>query len=96
MSNKSEVINENGYNENGQNKKLTHPYLTKYEKARLLGTRATQISMNAPVMVDTNGLTDPLKIAIKEFQEKKIPLIVRRYLPSGDFEDWKLSEFKFL
>ena len=47
-------------------------------------------------MVDTDGMTDPLKIAIKEFQEKKIPLIIRRCLPNGDYEDWKLSEFKFL
>jgi DNA-directed RNA polymerase I, II, and III subunit RPABC2 len=93
MSNKSEIINEKKY-ENKE--KLTTPYLTKYEKARLLGTRATQISMNAPVMVNTDGLTDPLKIAIKEFQEQKIPLIVRRCLPNGDFEDWKISEFKFL
>ena len=94
MSNKSEIINDNGYNE--KKEKLTNPYITKYEKARILGIRATQISMNSPVMVNTDGITDPLKIAIKEFQEKKIPLIIRRYLPSGDYEDWKLSEFKFL
>lgn len=94
MSNKSEIINDNGYNE--KKEKLTNPYITKYEKARILGVRATQISMNSPVMVNTDGITDPLKIAIKEFQEKKIPLIIRRYLPSGDYEDWKLSEFKFL
>lgn len=94
MSNKSEIINDNSYNE--KKEKLTNPYITKYEKARILGVRATQISMNSPVMVNTDGITDPLKIAIKEFQEKKIPLIIRRYLPSGDYEDWKLSEFKFL
>ena len=39
--------------------------------------------MNAPVLVDLEGETDPLQIAIKELQEKKIPLIVRRYLPDG-------------
>ena len=94
MSNKSEIINDNDYNE--KKEKLTNPYITKYEKARILGVRATQISMNSPVMVDTDGMTDPLKIAIKEFQEKKIPLIIRRCLPNGDYEDWKLSEFKFL
>ena len=93
MSSTSEIINKDKYNEK---KKHTHPYITKYEKARLLGTRASQISMNAPVMVETDGLTDPLKIAMKEFQERKIPLIIRRYLPNGEFEDWKLYEFKFL
>ena len=39
--------------------------------------------MNAPVLVDLEGETDPLQIAMKELREKKIPLIVRRYLPDG-------------
>jgi DNA-directed RNA polymerase I, II, and III subunit RPABC2 len=39
--------------------------------------------MNAPVLVDVEGETDPLQIAIKERREKKIPLVVRRYLPDG-------------
>lgn len=63
--------------------RTTTPFMTKYERARILGTRALQISMNAPVLVDLEGETDPLQIAIKELREKKIPLIVRRYLPDG-------------
>jgi DNA-directed RNA polymerase I, II, and III subunit RPABC2 len=63
--------------------RTTTPYMTKYERARILGTRALQISMNAPVLVDLEGETDPLQIAIKELSEKKIPLIVRRYMPDG-------------
>ncbi|KAI0167530.1 DNA-directed RNA polymerases I [Pestalotiopsis sp. NC0098] len=70
----------------------TTPYMTKYEKARILGTRALQISMNAPVLVDLEGETDPLQIAIKELREKKIPLIVRRYMPDGYYEDWTCEE----
>ncbi|KAI9844376.1 MAG: DNA-directed RNA polymerases I II and III subunit RPABC2 [Thelocarpon superellum] len=71
----------------------TTPYMTKYERARVLGTRALQISMNAPVLVDLEGETDPLQIAIKELREKKIPLVVRRYLPDGwhDSSDLKLT-----
>lgn len=61
----------------------TTPYMTKYEKARILGTRALQISGNAPVLIDVEGMTDPLEIAQKELREKKIPLVVRRYLPDG-------------
>ncbi|KAK7749305.1 subunit common to RNA polymerases I, II, and III [Diatrype stigma] len=61
----------------------TTPYMTKYERARVLGTRALQISMNAPVLVDLEGESDPLQIAIKELREKKIPLIIRRYMPDG-------------
>lgn len=84
--------------------RTTTPYMTKYERARILGTRALQLrfvtrrrctrqrervvanrinSMNAPALVDLEGETDPLQIAIKEMREKKIPLIVRRYLPDG-------------
>ncbi len=40
-------------------------------------------SMNAPVMVELNGESDPLEIAMKELREKKIPFTVRRYLPDG-------------
>lgn len=64
-------------------KRTTTPYMTKYERARVLGTRALQISMNAPVLVDLEGETDPLQIALKELREKKVPLVVRRYLPDG-------------
>ncbi|KAH9898949.1 RNA polymerase Rpb6 [Xylariomycetidae sp. FL2044] len=72
--------------------RTTTPYMTKYEKARILGTRALQISMNAPVLVDLEGESDPLQIAIKEMREKKIPLIVRRYMPDGYYEDWTCEE----
>ncbi|KAI9139543.1 RNA polymerase, subunit omega/K/RPB6, partial [Paraphysoderma sedebokerense] len=72
--------------------RVTTPYMTKYEKARILGTRALQISMNAPVLVDLNGESDPLIIANKELLEKKIPLIVRRHLPDGSYEDWRVDE----
>ncbi|CAG9466131.1 unnamed protein product [Pedinophyceae sp. YPF-701] len=72
--------------------RITTRYMTKYEKARILGTRALQISMNAPLMVEPEGLTDPLDIAMKELQQQKIPFIIRRHLPDGSFEDWSVQE----
>lgn len=46
--------------------------------------------MNAPVLVPLEpNESDPLDIAMKELAQKKIPLVVRRYLPDGSFEDWK-------
>lgn len=72
--------------------RTTTPYLTKYERARVLGTRALQISLNAPVLVDIEGETDPLQIAMKELAQRKIPLVVRRYLPDGSYEDWGCDE----
>eukprot|EP00403_Amphidinium_massartii_P008054 CAMPEP_0178421064 /NCGR_PEP_ID=MMETSP0689_2-20121128/26457_1 /TAXON_ID=160604 /ORGANISM="Amphidinium massartii, Strain CS-259" /LENGTH=118 /DNA_ID=CAMNT_0020042569 /DNA_START=9 /DNA_END=365 /DNA_ORIENTATION=+ len=75
-----------------QGPRKTTPYMTKFEKARVLGARALQISMNAPVMVELDGETDPLLIAEKELIEKAIPFVIRRYLPDGTYEDWKVSE----
>ncbi|XP_019149764.1 PREDICTED: DNA-directed RNA polymerases II, IV and V subunit 6A-like [Ipomoea nil] len=70
----------------------TSKYMTKYERARILGTRALQISMNAPVMVELEGESDPLEIAMKELRERKIPFTIRRYLPDGSYEDWGVDE----
>jgi DNA-directed RNA polymerase I, II, and III subunit RPABC2 len=49
-------------------------------------------SMNAPVLVEINGESDPLVIAMMELAAHKIPLIVRRFLPDGSYEDWMVSE----
>lgn len=82
--------------EGGEGKKnterITTPYMTKYERARVLGTRALQIAMCAPVMVELEGETDPLAIAMKELKQRKIPIIIRRYLPDQSYEDWAIDE----
>jgi len=76
-------------------KRITTEYLTKYEKARVLGARALQISKNAPVMINLEpGEWNPLSIAEKELKEGKIPFIIRRYLPNNTYEDWKVNELK--
>jgi DNA-directed RNA polymerase I, II, and III subunit RPABC2 len=49
--------------------------------------------MGAPVMVALSETdTDPLDIAMKELKQRKIPIMIRRYLPDGSFEDWTLDE----
>ncbi|CAN6287611.1 unnamed protein product [Urochloa humidicola] len=78
--------------EKAKAERKTSKYMTKYERARILGTRALQISMNAPVMVELEGETDPLEIAMKELRERKIPFTIRRYLPDGSYEDWGVDE----
>ena len=94
--NKVELLDNEGWSATSaaidKAKRITTRYMTKYERARVLGTRALQISMNAPVMVDTGNETDPLKIAMKELRERKIPMIIRRYLPDNSYEDWNLDE----
>ena len=72
--------------------RITTPYMTKYEKAKLVGIRATQISEGADIMVDLHGETDPLMIAIKELKQRKCPLIIRRRFPDGSYEDWTTNE----
>ena len=72
--------------------RITSKFMTKYERARILGTRALQISKNAPLMVDPGDESDPYRLAEIELSEKKIPFIVRRYHPDGSYEDWKVSE----
>ena len=64
------------------NQRVTTPYLTKYERARILGTRAIQLrllyflrfihSMNAPPMVEVTDQTDTLQIAMEELKQKKV------------------------
>ena len=57
--------------------RITTRFLTKYEKARIIGARALQISKNAPIMVEPKpGEWDPLKIAERELIERKIPFII--------------------
>ena len=83
-----------GYSKNSE--RITSAFLTKYERARILGTRALQLSKNAPPMVVPQpGETDPYKLAERELAERKIPFIVRRYLPDHTYEDWKLSELTY-
>jgi len=50
---------------------------TRYERARIIGARALQISMGAPLLVGTTK-SDPLEIAIEEFQQNIIPITVKR------------------
>ncbi|MEM0195151.1 MAG: DNA-directed RNA polymerase subunit K [Thermoplasmatales archaeon] len=52
---------------------------SKYEKARIIGARALQISMGAPILIDVpKDITDPLKIAMIEFENDAIPMTVIR------------------
>mmetsp|Transcript_21115 Transcript_21115/g.41859 ORF Transcript_21115/g.41859 Transcript_21115/m.41859 type:complete len:193 (+) Transcript_21115:26-604(+) len=73
-------------------KRTTTKYLTKYERARVLGARAQQLSLGAPPLIPVDKETDPLVIAVLELKEQKIPIIIRRYLPDNSYEDWSIDE----
>lgn len=76
--------------ENKQNMKIY--VLTKYERARVLGTRAIQLEQGAIPMVPTDGLHSVMDIAEKELRENKLPVIIRRKMPDGTFLDIKVSD----
>ena len=73
------------------------PYLTKYEKARVLGIRTKQIQRGSQIFIETKGnIIDGYIIACKELEEKKIPFIIQRPLPNGICEYWKLSDLELI
>jgi len=75
----------------------TLPFLTKYEKARILGERAKQINMGAKPMVEIDpDVIDGYLIALREFDEKKIPFIIKRPMPNGGCEYWKCKDLEII
>lgn len=75
----------------------TLPFVTKYEKARILGERAKQLDAGAkPFVTLKDNIIDSYLIALKEFEAKKIPFVVRRPLPNGACEYWRLRDLEYL
>lgn len=73
------------------------PFVTKYEKARIIGERTRQLNSGAiPFIVVGSDIIDGYLIAVEEFNKKKIPFIVKRPLPSGKCEYWKLSDLEIM
>jgi DNA-directed RNA polymerase I, II, and III subunit RPABC2 len=73
----------------------TIPYLTKYEKARILGQRAKQIETGAkPFVKVPENIIDGYLIAEFELREKKIPFIIKRPIPGGAFEYWNVEDLE--
>jgi DNA-directed RNA polymerase I, II, and III subunit RPABC2 len=73
----------------------TIPYLTKYERARVLGQRAKQINSGASVFVKVpENVIDGYLIAELELIEKRIPFIIRRPLPNGGSEYWSIKDLE--
>ena len=65
--------------------------ITRFEKARIVGARALQISMGAPILVDAAENTSPIDIALSELDAGILPITIRRTLPDGTFQDIPLK-----
>lgn len=75
----------------------TLPYLTKYERARVLGQRAKQINSGAKAFVKVpENVIDGYLIAELELAQKRIPFIIRRPIPGGACEYWKLKDLEII
>jgi DNA-directed RNA polymerase I, II, and III subunit RPABC2 len=75
----------------------TIPIMTKYEKTRILGQRAKQINEGAPTFIKIDStVIDGYLIAVKELEQKKTPFIIRRPLPNGGSEYWRVQDLEIL
>ena len=75
----------------------TIPIMTKYEKTRILGQRAKQINEGAqPFIKIDSTVIDGYLIAVKELEQKKTPFIIRRPLPNGGSEYWRIQDLEIL
>jgi DNA-directed RNA polymerase I, II, and III subunit RPABC2 len=74
-------------------KHVTYPFLTNYERTKIVSFRASQISNGAkPYILVPEGVTDSYVIATMELDAKRLPFIMKRPLPDGTFETWRLSD----
>ncbi|MDH5447576.1 MAG: DNA-directed RNA polymerase subunit K [Candidatus Bathyarchaeota archaeon] len=71
--------------------KVGPPKLTRYEKARIVGARALQVAMGAPLLVEPSTFSNPIDIALSELESGVLPMTIRRELPDGTFQDIPLK-----
>ncbi|MGH9923061.1 MAG: DNA-directed RNA polymerase subunit K [Nitrososphaerales archaeon] len=64
------------------------PRLTRFERARIIGARALQLSLGAPPLVAVaEGVTNAIMMAAYELDQKALPISLRRVLPNGQYQD---------
>lgn len=74
--------------------RITRNYMTKYDKAKIIGVRAQQIAMGAipNITLPDSHHYNPVQIARMEFDQKKTPIIIQRIFHTGKYEEWKMEE----
>ena len=92
------VIDENQTDGKKCENKMTLPYLTKYEKTRILAIRTLQITQGSALYIkrDWEEFQDMTahEIAEAELEERTLPFKVRRFFSDNSYEEWKLDELK--
>ena len=84
-----EITSENG------SAALGPPTLTRFEKARIMGARALQLSLGAPVFIKIpkNAITS-LEIAMEELNQRLLPIVIKRSLPNNDYQNIPIDKFE--
>jgi len=71
------------------------PTLTRFERARIMGARALQLSLGAPVFIKIpKNATSSLEIAMEELKQRVIPIVIKRVLPNGDYQHLPIDKFE--
>ena len=84
----TEITSENGSAAMGP------PTLTRFEKARIMGARALQLSLGAPIFIEIpKNATTSLEIAMEELKQRVIPIVIKRTLPNGDYQNIPIDQF---
>jgi len=81
----------------GKNGKIVTgpPTLTRFERARIMGARALQLSLGAPVFIKIpKNATSSLEIAMEELKQRVIPIVIKRTLPNGDYQHLPIDQFE--
>jgi DNA-directed RNA polymerase I, II, and III subunit RPABC2 len=75
----------------------TYPFLTNFERTKIIGLRANQISRGSvPFVSVPKHVTDVRDIARLELEQKRLPYLIKRPLPNGTFEYWRLCDLLIL
>jgi DNA-directed RNA polymerase subunit K/omega len=73
------------------------PFLTQFEKTKILGFRTNQLSNGArPYIAIPKHVTDIREIARLELEARRLPIIIKRPMPDGTFEKWRISDLLIL
>lgn len=69
------------------------PFLSTFEKTRILGMRTNQLAQGARPFIDVpEYITDVQEIAQLELDQRRLPIIIKRYMPDGSYEKFRLSD----
>ncbi len=86
------------YKEIQRTDKISQPYLTKYEYAKIIGIAAQQIESGREPLLDKipKSYTNPIDIATYELEKKKTPFIIKRKLPNNEYEYWTIDQLSII